>query len=182
MTTIDGIIEGVIGREGGYSNDPNDPGGATRWGVTERVARRNGYTGPMSTLPRETAKGIYFREYVQQPGFGAVLAVSERIAEELVDTGINMGVAIASIFLQRALNALNRNGRDYADLKVDGDVGPATIAALKGFLAKRGDAGVPVLLRALNCLQGERYIRIAEGRAKSEEFLFGWLANRVAAA
>jgi hypothetical protein len=36
------------------------------------------------------------------------------------------------------------------------------------------------MLKALNCLQGERYIRIAEGRAASEDFVFGWLANRIA--
>ena len=43
--TIDTLIDGVIGREGGYSNHPADKGGPTRWGVTEAVARANGYRG-----------------------------------------------------------------------------------------------------------------------------------------
>lgn len=178
--SIEALIDGVIGREGGYSNNPNDPGGATMWGITERVARANGYTGPMSAMPRDTAKDIYFSQYVSRPGFAVILPLSERIGEELVDTGVNMGPSVAATMLQRALNALNSQGRHYADIAVDGDCGPATIAALKAFLAKRGAAGEAVMLKALNVLQGERYIEIAEKRQASEDFLFGWLANRVA--
>lgn len=178
--SIESLIDGVIGREGAFVNNPADPGGATRWGITERVARRRGYTGPMSELPRETAKQIYFDEYVSGPGFSAVMRVSELIAEEIVDTGVNMGPAVASIFLQKALNTFNNQGQDYPDLKVDGDVGPATIAALKALLAKRGQDGETVMLRALNALQGEHYISIGANRPVSEAFEFGWFLKRVA--
>lgn len=178
--TIEALIDGVIGREGGYTNNPSDPGGATMWGVTERVARANGYTGPMNAMPRDTAKDIYFGQYVSKPGFAPIMALSGRIAEEVVDTGVNMGPAVASLFLQRALNAFNNGGRDYPDLKVDGDVGPATISALKALLAKRGSDGETVMLRALNSLQGERYISIGEGRQAAETFEFGWFLRRVA--
>jgi lysozyme family protein len=178
--SIDSLIEGVLDREGGYTNNPADPGGATMWGITERVARANGYTGPMNALPRETAKGIYFNQYVRKPGFSAVMAVSERIAEELVDTGVNMGPAVASIFFQQALNTFNNQGHDYPDVKVDGDVGPATVGALKALLAKRGADGETVMLRALNAQQGERYITIGAGRPASEAFEFGWFLQRVA--
>ncbi len=177
--SIDRLIEGVIGREGAYSNDPNDPGGATMFGVTERVARACGYTGPMRALPRDTAKEIYFSQYVRKPGFAAIMAASENIAEELVDTGVNMGPAIASIFLQRCLNALNRQGKDYNDNIVDGDVGPATLNALNAYLRTRKEDGEIVMLRALNCLQGARYIELAEKRGSNETFLFGWLRGRI---
>lgn len=177
--SIDSLIEGVIGREGAYTNNPADPGGATMWGITERVARANGYAGPMSAMPRQTAKDIYFSQYVTKPGFAAVMQLSERVAEELVDTGVNMGTAVAGMFFQRALNALNSQAAYYPDVLVDGDVGPATIAAFRGYQAKRGAAGEKIMLEALNCLQGERYIRIAEGRSASEAFLYGWLANRI---
>lgn len=177
--SLDRLIDGVIGREGGYVNDRNDPGGATIWGITERVARANGYFGTMRDMPRERAKEIYFSQYVQRPGFAAIVPLSEEIAEEVVDTGVNMGPAVASIFLQRALNALNGQGRYYPDIVVDGDVGPATVAALKAYLAKRGQNAEAVMLKALNVLQGERYIDIAEKRPASEDFLYGWLANRV---
>jgi lysozyme family protein len=177
--SVDSIIEGVIGREGHFTNNPADPGGPTMWGITERVARANGYTGPMSALPRDKAKDIYFSQYVTKPGFAAIIPLSAAIAEELVDTGVNMGPAVASIFLQKALNTFNNQGRDYLDLKVDGDVGPATIGALKALLAHRGHDGEVVMLRALNALQGEHYISIGANRPASEAFEFGWFLQRV---
>src|SRR3546814_19535490 len=78
-----------------------------------------------------------------------------------------MGPGTAGGFLQRALNALNRNGRDYLDLKVDKAVGAKTIAALGAFLAVRGRAGEKVLLKALEALQGERYRALAESRDRT---------------
>ena len=104
--SIDKLIEEVIGREGGYVNHPNDRGGPTNWGVTQQVARAYGYTGDMRTLPREVAKAIYARRYFTDPGFDRVQAIYPRIAEEMFDTGINMGPSVAGQFLQRALNAL----------------------------------------------------------------------------
>ena len=91
-----------------------------------------------------------------------------------------MGPAVAVTFLQRALTALNRNGKDYPDLVPDGRVGAQTLAALDAFLDKRGrSSGETVLLRSLEALQGERYLRLAERRPANEAFLYGWLANRI---
>lgn len=180
MPTIDDVIEEVLRREGGYVNDPSDAGGATNFGITQATARQNGYTGDMRALPRALAKEIYLRQYVAAPGFGAIATISPAIAAELVDTGVNMGPGVAGRFLQRALNALNRRGRDYPDLAVDGICGAGTRAALTAFLAKRAAPGEMVLLKALNALQCERYIALAEARQQNEEFVFGWLAGRVA--
>jgi len=95
---------------------------------------------------------------------------------------VNMGPAVAATFLQRALTALNRNGSDYSDLVPDGRIGEQTLAALDAFLERRGkDSGETVLLRALEALQGERYLRLAERRPANEAFLYGWLANRIGA-
>ncbi|MBS0503267.1 MAG: hypothetical protein JSS55_05580, partial [Proteobacteria bacterium] len=102
-----------------------------------------------------------------------------RIGAELLDTGVNMGPKVAATFLQRSLNALNRGAADYADIAVDGLIGPATLAALTGFLRHRGAAGEAVLLKAMEALQGERYLRLAEKRPANEAFLYGWLANRI---
>ena len=177
--TIDTLIEAVIGREGGYSNHPADRGGPTRWGVTEAVARANGYRGDMQVLPRDEAVAIYKRLYWQRPGFDRVAAHAPLIAAELFDTGINMGPATATGFLKRALNALNRNEADYDDVDATPIIDDATIAALTAFIAKRGQGGEAVLLKALEALQGERYVRLAETRPANEAFLYGWLANRV---
>lgn len=174
------LLAALIGREGRYSNNPADSGGETMWGITVANARRYGYHGPMRSMPRSEAERIYVQRYIVGPGFDDVLAISERIGEELVDTGVNMGPAVASLFLQRALNAFNRQGKDYADISEDGDTGPATIRALKALLAKRGKDGETALFRALNAQQGAKYLELSRSRPKDEEFAFGWFLNRVA--
>ena len=177
--TIETLIAEVIDREGGYVNHPADRGGPTRWGITEAVARANGYSGDMRALPRGEAVAIYRGLYWQRPGYNRVAEKAPRVAAELFDTAVNMGPETATGFLQRALNALNRNGRDYGDIAVDRRIGPATLSALADFLKARGSGGEAVLLKALEALQGERYVRLAEQRPANEAFLYGWLANRL---
>jgi lysozyme family protein len=177
---VDRLIDELIEREGGYVDHAADKGGPTCFGITEAVARAHGYPGPMRLLPRAEAAAIYRRLYWLRPRFGEIAKRSSSIAAELFDTGVNMGPAVAVTFLQRALTALNRSGTDYMDLVPDGRIGPMTLAALDAFLAKRGNGpGETVLLRALEALQGERYLRLAERRPANEAFLYGWLANRI---
>jgi len=165
MIDVDALVEALIEREGGYVNNSADKGGPTCFGITEAVARANGYSGAMRSLPREEAAAIYKRLYWLRPRFGDVALRSAGIAAELFDTGVNMGPAVAVTFLQRALTALNRNGRDYPDLVPDGRVGSQTLAALDAFLELRGKTSAErVLLRSLEALQGERYLRLAERR------------------
>lgn len=176
---IEDILAAIVRREGGYVDHPDDRGGATMYGITEAVARAAGYRGPMRDLPLALALDIYRRRYVTAPGFDHLVPISAAIAAEVVDTGVNMGPTVAARFLQRALNALNRQGRDYPDLVVDGVAGAATRAALAGFLKARGRAGEAVLLKALNALQGARYIELVEARPANSAFLFGWFNHRV---
>jgi lysozyme family protein len=176
---VEQIIDGIIRTEGGYSNNPADTGGATKYGITEKVARAHGYTGDMKDLPRDLAYNIYLQTYWLEPGLDKVAQLSEAIAEEVCDTGVNCGVNAAKPMLQRALNALNRQGRDFADIATDGQIGPGTLSALATFLAKRGKDGEAVLLRVLNSLQCVRYLEISEKRPANEEFFFGWVLNRV---
>ena len=174
---VDGLIDALIEREGSFVTNAADRGGPTRFGITEAVARANGYRGAMRQLPREEAAAIYRRLYWLRPHFDEVAQRSARVAAELFDTGVNMGPAVAATFLQRALN---RNGADYPDLVPDGRIGPRTLEALDTFLDIRGaSGGERVLLRALEALQGERYLRLAERRPANETFLYGWLANRM---
>lgn len=176
---IDSLIDEVIAREGGYVHHPADRGGPTRFGVTQAVARAHGYAGEMRAFPREQAEAIYRRRYWHDPGFDRVALRMPRVAAELFDTGVNMGVAVAARFLRRALNALNRGARDYPDVAGTGLIDAKCEAALAGFMARRGAAGETVLLKALEALQGERYVALAEGRPGNEAFLYGWLANRI---
>jgi len=172
--TIDEILTDVLRNEGGYVNDPRDAGGETMYGITKAVARANGYGGAMADLPLARALEIYRGQYVIKPGFGLVANSSPAIAAELVDTGVNMGPAVAGRFLQRALNLLTDHG-----LAVDGIVGTGTVTALKGFLAKRGPEGEKRLLALLNAFQGARYAELAEGRSANRAFIYGWLARVV---
>ena len=177
---LDLYIEALISREGGFSNHPADKGGPTMYGITEQVARAFGYHGQMSALPKETAATIYKQRYWESPRFDKVNECSASIAEELLDTGVNMGVGTASKFLQRALNTLNAEGKHYPDIVVDGAIGQMTIAALKAFLTHRGTNGHIVLVRMLNALQGARYIDLAEAKSSQEAFIYGWFLSRVA--
>ena len=176
---IDQLLDDLIAREGGYSDHPADRGGKTRWGITEAVARAHVYRGEMRDLPRAEAEAIYRRLYWLRPGFDKVAAVAPALAGELFDTAVNMGPDVAAAFLQRALNALNRGGRDYPDIAADGRIGPATLSALTLFLECRHAEGETVLLKAVEAMQGERYLRLAEQRPANEAFLYGWLANRL---
>ena len=176
---VDALIAQVIAREGDYADHPADRGGATRFGITEAVARADGYDGAMRRLPLARAEAIYRRLYWSAPGWDRVATRAPRLAAELFDTGVNMGPAVAAGFLQRALNALNRGGGDYPDMAVDGRIGPATLAALDALLRHRGPAGEIVLLKAVEALQGERYLTLAERRPANEAFLYGWLADRL---
>jgi lysozyme family protein len=166
--------------EGGYVDHPSDRGGETNHGITVDVARKQGWIHPMKDMPLSFALGIYERIYVIAPGFGEVAKISVPIACELVDTGVNMGPGVAADFLQQALNVLNQQGKDYPDVKLDGDVGPATLTALRAYLKRRGRQGETVMLRVLNALQGARYVAISQQRSANEDFAFGWFANRVA--
>ncbi len=173
------LIDDVIDREDGYTNHPADRGGATRWGISEAVARAHGYRGEMRAFPREEAVAMYRRIYWVRPGFDRIGDLAPNIAVELFDTGVNMGPGVAVSFLHRALNALNRGASDYADIIPGVRVDDATVAALTIFLVKRVPHGERILMKALEALQGERYLDLAERRPANEAFLYGWLANRL---
>lgn len=178
--TTDKIIDAVIAAEGGYVDDPHDRGGATNYGITEAVARANGYQGDMRDLPMLFARTIYAKRYIVEPRFDLVMAIHQGIGEELIDTGVNMGPTKAAEFLQRWLNAFNANGSKYADMFVDGRLGPVSFDALRKYLAFRGqDEGGKVMVRALNSIQAMRYLDITEGNPTQERFIYGWILNRV---
>lgn len=176
---VETMIAALLAREGGYVDHPDDRGGPTMHGITEVAARTAGYAGDMRRLPREIAANIYRRRYWHETGFDKVAGIAPRIAAELFDTGVNMGPATAAGFLQRALNALNRRGRDWPDIAPTRVIDAATIAALRAAITRRGARGEAVLLRAIEALQGARYIELAESRPSNESFIFGWLSTRV---
>lgn len=117
---FDQAFDALLGHEGGYSYHPSDPGGETMWGVTARVARANGYTGDMRSLPRETAKAIYRKLYWDAMRCDSM---PEALRFALFDAAVNSGVKQATKWLQRAM-----------DVGDDGILGPLTLDA-----AQRGN-------------------------------------------
>lgn len=179
-TAIAAIVLAVVGVEGGYVDNPNDPGGKTNYGVTERVARQHGYEGSMRSLPVETAIEIYGESYVRKPGFDRIVARSIALGEETVDQGVNFGPHRPSCWLQTALNALNRRGRDYPDVAVDCHVGPGTASAYDALARKRGSrAACELVLKLMEAQQGAEYLRLTTTNARLEEFMPGWTEHRL---
>lgn len=178
--TVDEMIDGILEREGRFVNHPSDPGGATNWGITQRIARANGYQGDMRHLPKATAREIYRREYIQKPGFLSIAEIDPHVAEEVIDSGVNAGQSRAGLWFQQALNVLNRRGADYADVTEDGKIGPRTIAAFQALRRKRGEVVARrLMLRALNGLQFMHYFNLAKGGTKFEDFMVGWVDSRI---
>ena len=105
----------LLGHEGDFSDHPDDKGGATRYGVTEAVARKAGYQGDMRALPLELAQRIYLESY-WRPVRADDLPPGIRYA--VFDAAVNSGPSQATLWLQRALA-----------VQADGVIGPKTLAA-----------------------------------------------------
>ena len=169
------IVGALFAVEGGFVNDPKDPGGATNHGITEKVARDHGYQGPMEQLPKTVAVDIYTQDYINEPGFNRVIAISPAVGHKLVDAGVNAGAVRASRWFQEALNQLNRGGQDYPMLTVDGQLGPRTMAAYQALERKRGRAkACELVLKLVDVQQGAHYMRLG-----MPTFVVGWVDHRL---
>lgn len=174
------VIDGILTIEGGYTNNPNDSGGATNWGITEKTARAYGYHGEMEKLTRSEAYAILEQEYWLKPGFDLISKISWPVALELCDTAVNIGPHVSCIWLQRWLNVFNRMEKNYKDIKSDGVIGSVTLKALESFIKTRGSEGESIMIKSLNCSQGSYYLEITEAKPQNEDFIFGWIKNRIA--
>ncbi len=122
---FDDCFDLLMGSEGGYSNNPDDPGGKTMWGITATVAREAGYKGDMRDMSRESAKQIAYDKY-WKPIMGDQLP--QELAYDVLDAYYNGGHAVR--WLQEAVGA-----------EPDGIMGAATVAA-----ANRCDVRAAIML------------------------------------
>lgn len=174
------LIAGIFTVEGGFVDDPNDPGGATNLGVTERVARDNGYRGDMRDLTKPEAGDIYANQYIVRPGYSPIVEADFYTAEEIIDTAVNAGPSRASRWFQESLNHLNRQGRDYADIVEDGLIGPGTMAAHRALQRKRGKKlACQLLVKLMDAKQAAHYMRLGGKNSKFETFIPGWTRTRI---
>lgn len=189
---FDAAFDATMGHEGGYANDPSDFGGETYRGIARRF--HPGWPGWEIVDYAKTARGtleasLAERSFQLEPlvrefyraefwlKVGADQIGSQAVADELFDTGVNMGPTRAVEFLQVALNALNRSDRGdhgsyFDDLVEDGDIGPATQGALQIYLSRDSDR---YLLTLLNVQQGAFYLARMRKIPSQERFARGWL-------
>ncbi len=150
----------VLRNEGGWSKDPADPGGDTRFGLSRRA-----YPAlDLERLTEEQAIAIYFRDRWQRGRWGEL---PDSLAVKLFDLSVNIGARAATQCIQRALRACARQVAE------DGMLGEATIAAARG-------ADCDALLAALRSEAAAHYRIIAalwerERRPDADRFLEGWL-------
>lgn len=153
-----GVREGLIGTSAqrkacGYVNDPLDAGGETKYGVARNANRDLDIT----SLDWAGAERVYFRRYWLASHCDELTLISPRLAVLHFDGAVNHGVGRAALFLQRA-----------ADTIVDGDIGPATLKAI------RESDHIAVCHRV--CDQREAFYRaIVANKPAQARFLKGWL-------
>ncbi len=163
----------VLKWEGGYTNHPLDPGGATNKGITQRVY--NAYLQSKKKSPRdvryitdEEVEEIYYTRYFI-PSCAPQLPPPLDLV--VFDTAVNMGVKTSSILLQKTLKELG-----YYNLAIDGIIGEMTKSALKKAIEEKG---MQVIVQKYIQLRNLRYHEIASKNPKLRVFLKGWL-NRTA--
>ena len=174
--------------EGGYANNPADNGGETyagisrkfnpNWGGWAAIDAAKKQSGVLVTLDKilsnneglqADAKQFYAQNYWIVNRLGELQ--NQAIANQLFDIGVNSGVGTAARSWQEALNLTNQNGRAYADLVVDGKVGPQTV----GFT--NAHPRPALLLEVIQALQAERYLKIMRNNPSQEVFAASWFSR-----
>lgn len=165
MQTIQDIAREIVAREGGYVNDPDDPGGATNYGVTIHTMRRLGLdlngdgrvdASDVRVLTRDQAEAIFLEHYFARPKIDALPQV---LQASVFDMYVNAGTHAVKI-LQRLFNEMR------ITVSVDGAIGPQTIAA-----AERAAAAAPDhIADAYGIARRNYYYALADRRAASRKY------------
>lgn len=175
--------------EGGdfaWSNNPKDPGretvmGISRvhwpddpvWAVVDAAKGRPDFPRNLKyTILPQLARDFYEKNFWNQMRLNEM--GNQEVAEKAFDIAVNASIPTASKILQRALNVLNRRGKLWPEIKVDGVLGSITIETVGVCFANRRLKG---LMTAIRVLHGMHYIGIMERDEKLEEFALGWLTR-----
>ena len=178
----------TLSHEAGYVYHPSDRGGETYKGIArnfhgswigwKRIDQYKVSATFPDILEEDAAIGGWVRDFYRNkfwnPVAGDVIK-DQGLAVFMFDMAVHIGTGKAVEFLQRALNLFNREGKLYADLVVDGDIGPATLKAITKYYMREGPGS---LFKALIVLRGNYYVEVTERREKNEAFIRGWL-NRL---
>lgn len=165
MHTVESLARDIVRREGGYVNDPDDPGGATNLGVTLATLRSLGIdldgdgavdTADLRALTPDRAAAIYLRHYYEKPGIGLL---PEPIRASVFDMQVNAGANAVKI-LQRLIAAFGVAVRE------DGVIGPGTARAAAKVMAMAPDH----FADAYGIARRNYYYRLGDLRPASRKF------------
>lgn len=191
MANFVNAFKKTMGHEGKYVNDPKDRGGETYcgiarnfnpgwkgWEVIDSAKKRYNFPAALEEEDFEHLK-VMVREFFKErywDVFAGDLIQSQLLAEELFDTGVNMGPQRAVLFLQRSINILiHKKGIVSTELLVeDGIFGRKTLTALESVKPDY----VRVLYNLINIMQGNHYLEYIKKDHRQSAYLLGWL-NRV---
>jgi lysozyme family protein len=181
MADFKKAYEKTMGHEGGYTDDPNDAGGETYkgisrvynpswsgWEIIDQCKQEQNFPKNLDQLQdlQESGEKFYKQRYWD---VNRLDEFPQTIAEEMFDTGVNMGIGRAARFLQKALNYMNRNGKLFDELIIDGKIGPASLNALSKCVKDED-----VLLSMLNTLQGQHYFSYMDKHPSQKKYARGW--------
>ncbi len=165
MQSVNDIAQAIVLREGGYVNDPDDPGGATKHGVTIGTMRALGLdltgdgrvtTADVKRLTVDQARDIYVRHYFNRPRIAELPA---QLHASVFDMQVNAGSNAVKI-LQRLLNSMGQK------ISVDGAIGPQTIGAARAAAEESPD----LIADAYGIARRNYYYALADRRAKSRKY------------
>jgi lysozyme family protein len=166
MQSVRELAEEIVAREGGYVNDPSDPGGPTKYGVTLGTLRMAGMdltrdgqvtASDVAALSREQAVSIFIDRYFFRPRLDLL---PEPLQPPVFDMYVNAGSTAVKI-LQRLLNT---RGQTLAD---DGAIGAATLAAVR---AEAQRVGPEALAQAYSLARRAYYYALADARVASRKY------------
>ena len=187
MANFDESYDITLRHEGGYTNDPVDVGGETYkgvarayypdwagWEIIDNAKSESNFPNNLRGNAEldEMIHKFYKKHYWNR--FWGDQIPNQDVANEMFDTGVNMGVGRAVKYLQRGLNALNRNQKNYEDIVEDGGFGNTTLGVLNSYL--REDDPI-YLLKVLKILRGWHYISYMRKSPLQEKFARGWLSR-----
>lgn len=186
------FYEVLVGHEGGYVFDPEDPGGETYhgvargfhpnwpgWALVDEYKTKPGFPSSLNKDKRlQKMVQDFFKEEFWDP-FGLDRAPDE-LAWEMFDIGVNMGKGRLVEFMQEIFNTMNNRGTRWPDVKVDRVLGGNTNKAWKSFnneCEKREYDPQIVLARMLNLKQGQQYFENIELEEYKEKYAWGWFGR-----
>lgn len=178
--------------EGGYSNNAADRGGETYAGIARNFFPSwagwpivDNWKKAVGTKPSKLNKVLatdpqlrplvedwYKKEWWDCLGLATL---HQALANEIFEQAVNLGKTGGGKKVQTVCNAFNyQSGRQlFQDLKIDGAIGPKTLAALQAILAGRANSAD--LVHALNCMQGAHYLELAAKKPSQRVFTTGWM-------